>query len=35
MEIKALVDYSIALAKLEQVIGTSLDTRNIKISQFH
>jgi len=35
MEIKALVDYSIALAKLEQVIGTSLDTKNIKISQFH
>ena len=35
MEIKALVDYSIALAKLEQVIGTSLDTRNIKISQIH
>ena len=35
MEMKALVDYSLALAKLEQVIGTSLDTRNIKISQFH
>jgi len=35
MELKALVDYSLALAKLEQALGTSLDTRNIKISQFY
>ncbi len=34
-EIKTLVDYNLALARLENVLGTSLDMRNIKIDQFH
>jgi len=34
-EIKTLVDYNLALARLENVLGTSLDMRNIKIEQFH
>lgn len=31
-ELKALVDYNLALAKLEKAVGTSLDIRNIKIT---
>ena len=34
-EIKTLVDYNLALARLENVLGTSLEMRNIKIDQFH
>jgi outer membrane protein TolC len=33
-EIKALIDYKLALAKLDKAQGTSLDDRNIKITQF-
>jgi outer membrane protein TolC len=32
MEIKALVDYNLAWARLEKVLGRSLEQRNIKIS---
>lgn len=34
MELKALVDHNLAWAKIEKVLGLSLDKRNIKISQF-
>ncbi|MCK4263858.1 MAG: TolC family protein, partial [Candidatus Aminicenantes bacterium] len=34
MEIKSLVDYNISRARLEKAIGSSLDKRNIRISQF-
>ncbi|MBN2245158.1 MAG: TolC family protein [Candidatus Aminicenantes bacterium] len=34
MEIKALIDYKLALAKLDKAMGTSLENRNIKITQF-
>ncbi|MGD2294528.1 MAG: TolC family protein [Candidatus Aminicenantes bacterium] len=33
-EIKALVDYNLALARLENVLGTSLEIRDIKIENF-
>lgn len=33
-ELNALVDHSLAWAKLEKALGISLDKRNIKISQF-
>lgn len=33
-EIKTLVDYNLALARMENVLGTSLAMRNIKIEQF-
>jgi outer membrane protein TolC len=33
-ELKALVDHNLAWAKLEKALGTSLDRRNIKVSQF-
>ena len=32
MELKALVDYNLALARLEKVLGRSLEQRNIKIN---
>jgi outer membrane protein TolC len=34
LEIKALIDYNLAWAKLEKSMGTSLEKRNIKISEF-
>jgi len=34
MEIKSMVDYNLSLARLEKAMGTSLEVRNIKISQF-
>lgn len=34
MELKALVDYNLAWAKLDKAQGTSLDKRHIKISEF-
>ncbi len=34
-EIKTLVDYNLALARMENVLGTSLAMRNIKIEQFY
>jgi outer membrane protein TolC len=34
MEIKALVDYNLSLAKLEKAMGTSLESRNIKLTEF-
>ena len=34
MEIKALVDYNVSLARLEQVVGSSLRTRNITVADF-
>ena len=34
MELKALVDYNLSLARLEKVVGTSLENRNIKVSDF-
>lgn len=34
IEIKSLVDYNISRARLEKAIGSSLDKRNIRISQF-
>jgi len=34
MEIKALVDYNLALAQFEKVVGISLLSRNIQISRF-
>jgi outer membrane protein TolC len=33
MEIRALIDYNLALAKLDKVVGISLAKRNIRISQ--
>jgi len=30
-EIRSLIDYNLALARLDKVLGTSLDTKNIKI----
>ncbi len=33
-ELKSLLDYNLAWARLEKVIGTSLEKREIKISQF-
>jgi outer membrane protein TolC len=35
MELKALVDYSLAFARLEKAMGVSLEKRNIKLSEFH
>ncbi|NIM91862.1 MAG: TolC family protein [Candidatus Aminicenantes bacterium] len=35
MELKAIVDYSLAWARLEKAMGTSLEKRNIKLSEFH
>lgn len=32
-ELKALVDYNLALAKLEKVLGTSLETRKISLAE--
>jgi len=34
MEIKALIDYTLAIAKMEQIVGISLQNRNIKITDF-
>ena len=34
MELKALVDYNLSLARLEKVVGTSLENRNIKVTDF-
>jgi outer membrane protein TolC len=34
MELKALVDYNVALAKIAQVTGTTLETRNITLSDY-
>jgi outer membrane protein TolC len=34
MEIKALVDYSLSLARLERSVGSSLRTRNITVADF-
>lgn len=34
-EIKSLVDYNLALARLENVLGTSLELRHIKVDQIH
>lgn len=34
LELKSLVDYNLALARLERAMGTSLDKRDIKIAQF-
>lgn len=34
LELKAKVDYSLALARLDRVLGSSLEKRKIKISQF-
>lgn len=35
LELKSLIDYNLAWARLEQAVGASLDKRNIKISQFN
>lgn len=35
MELKSLVDYNLALARLEKAVGESLEKRGIIISQFH
>jgi len=35
MELKSLIDYNLALARLEKAVGESLEKRGIKISQFH
>ena len=34
MEIKSVVDFNLALARLERATGTSLETRNIRIGDF-
>ncbi len=34
LELKSLVDYNLALARLEKAMGTSLEKRNIVTSQF-
>jgi len=34
MELKAIVEYNLAWARLEKAIGTSLERRNIKLSEF-
>ena len=34
LELKSLVDYNLALARLEKALGTSLEKRNITVSQF-
>lgn len=34
LELKALVDYNLSLARLEKATGLSMENRNIKISQF-
>jgi len=34
LELKSLVDYNLAWAKLEKAVGVSLEKRNIKISEF-
>jgi outer membrane protein TolC len=31
-EIRSLIDYNLALARLDKVLGTSLETKNIKIN---
>lgn len=33
LELKAVVDYNLAWAKLEKALGTSLEKRNIKMTQ--
>jgi len=33
-EIKSVIDYNLALARLEKATGTALENRNIKLSQF-
>ena len=35
LELKSLIDYNLAWARLEQAVGASLEKRNIKISQFY
>jgi outer membrane protein TolC len=35
LEVLSLIDYNLALARLEKAVGTSLEKRNIKISQFY
>jgi len=34
MELKALVDYNLSLARLEKAMGSSLENRNIKLTEF-
>jgi outer membrane protein TolC len=34
-ELRSLIDYNLAWARLEQAVGSSLEKRNIKISQFY
>jgi outer membrane protein TolC len=34
LELKSLIDYNLAWARLEKAVGSSLEKRNIKISQF-
>jgi outer membrane protein TolC len=34
-ELKSLIDYNLAWARLEKAVGASLEKRNIKISQFY
>ena len=34
LELKAMVDYTLALARLEKSLGTNLEKRNIKTTQF-
>ncbi len=35
LELKSLIDYNLAWARLEKAVGSSLEKRNIKISQFN
>jgi len=35
LELKSLIDYNLAWARLEKAVGASLEKRNIKISQFN
>ncbi|NIO49735.1 MAG: TolC family protein [Candidatus Aminicenantes bacterium] len=35
LELKSMIDYNLAWARLEKAVGTSLEKRNIKISQFY
>jgi hypothetical protein len=34
MELKALVDYNLSLARLERACATSLESRNIRLANF-
>ena len=34
LELRSLIDYNLAWARLEKAVGSSLEKRNIKISQF-